>query len=75
MIEASGIRVYPWMAGPVDEVLEAYRQGRLHEAQWLMPGCCDPERPEMGGDQWHGGSVACPGRHSRNPKGNPDTRR
>ncbi len=51
MIEADGIRVYPWTAGPVDAVLDAYRAGRLHEARWLMPGCCDPERPEMGGDQ------------------------
>jgi len=29
MIEADGIHVYPWTAGPVDEILEAYRQGRL----------------------------------------------
>jgi predicted Fe-Mo cluster-binding NifX family protein len=47
MIEACGIRVYPWMAGPVDEVLEAYRQGRLHEPRWMMPGCSDAERTGM----------------------------
>jgi predicted Fe-Mo cluster-binding NifX family protein len=49
LIEANGIRVYPWIAGPTDEVLKAYRQGRLHDAQWLMPGCSDPERMEIGG--------------------------
>jgi len=75
MIEAAGIRVFPWTAGPVDGVLEAYRQRRLHEAQWLMPGCSDPERLELEGNQCHGGSAARPGRHSRNPKGDPDTRR
>jgi predicted Fe-Mo cluster-binding NifX family protein len=39
MIEASGIRVYPWTVGPVDDVLDAYREGRLHETRWQMPGC------------------------------------
>jgi len=75
MIEANGIRVYPWTAGPVDEVLEAYQQGRLHEAQWLMPGCSDPERSEMGGGQWHGAPAARPGRRSGSPKGDPHTGR
>lgn len=72
MIEACGIRVYPWMAGPVDEVLEAYRQGRLHEPRWMMPGCSDAERTGMQDD---GALVARSGRRSRRLKGNPDTRR
>jgi predicted Fe-Mo cluster-binding NifX family protein len=75
MIEAVGIRVYPWTAGNVEEVLEAYRQGKLDEAEWLMPGCGDRERRAVGGDQWDGGSVARPRRNSGKPKVDPDTRR
>jgi predicted Fe-Mo cluster-binding NifX family protein len=75
MIEADGIQVYSWTAGPVDEVLDAYREGRLHDARWLMPGCSDPERSEMGGDQGRGTPAARPGRRSGSPKGEPDTRR
>lgn len=75
MIEGGGIHVYPWTAGPVEDVLEAFRQGRLHEKRWLMPGCSDPERSEMGGDQRHGAPAARSGRRSGRPKGDPDTRR
>jgi predicted Fe-Mo cluster-binding NifX family protein len=75
MIEADGIRVYPWTAGPVDEVLEAYRQGRLHEGQYLMPGCSDPERSGMGGHRCRGAQPARPGRRSGSRKGEPDTGR
>jgi len=46
LVEAGGIRVHPWIAGPVDDVLLAYRQGRIDDARWLMPGCCDAERPD-----------------------------
>jgi predicted Fe-Mo cluster-binding NifX family protein len=48
MVEAGGIRVYPWRAGPVDDVLLAYRQGRIDDACWLMPGCSDAERADSG---------------------------
>jgi predicted Fe-Mo cluster-binding NifX family protein len=49
MVEAGGICLHPWRAGPVDEVLNAYRQGRIDDARWLMPGCSDAERPDSGG--------------------------
>jgi predicted Fe-Mo cluster-binding NifX family protein len=75
VIEADGIRVYAWTAGPVDEVLDAYREGRLHEARWVMPGCCNPQQSETGGNQWHRPASARPGRHSGSPKGDPETRR
>ncbi len=39
LLEASGITVVPWTAGPADEVLEAYLAGRLPNPRWLMPGC------------------------------------
>jgi predicted Fe-Mo cluster-binding NifX family protein len=34
-----GISVCPWTAGPVDEVLKAYNEGRLQDPRWRMPGC------------------------------------
>ena len=75
MIEADGIRVYPWTAGPVDEVLEAYREGRLHEARWLMPGCSDPCRTGTRSDRCRGAQPARLGRRSGSPKGESDTGR
>ncbi len=75
MIETDGIQVHPWTAGPVEEVLEAYRQGRLHEAQWLMPGCGELGRPPVADDGRRGTVTTRPGRHGRARKGDPDTRR
>lgn len=46
LVDAGGIRVHPWTAGPVDDVLLAYRQGRIDDARWLVPGCSDAERPD-----------------------------
>ena len=39
MLAGSGIEVIPWVSGEVDEVLEAYRDGRLSGARFAMPGC------------------------------------
>lgn len=39
LMEASGITVLPWTAGPVDDVLQAYLAGGLPNARWRMPGC------------------------------------
>jgi len=39
MVTGSGIRVVPWVAGDVQEVLEAYLGGRLLDPRFLMPGC------------------------------------
>ena len=75
LIEAGGICVYSWTAGPVEEVLEAYRQGRLHEAEWLMPGCGNFGRPPVADDGCHGTATTRPGRHGRARKGDPYTRR
>jgi len=47
LVEARGIRVVPWAAGPVEEVIVAFRQGALTQPRFMMPGCC--------GRQWHGG--------------------
>lgn len=44
MLEAAGIRVVSWIAGPVDDVLRAYLEGRLSHPRWMMPGCQGRQR-------------------------------
>lgn len=39
MIEAAGIRVTPFIRGPVSEVVEAFFLGKLDDRQFFMPGC------------------------------------
>jgi predicted Fe-Mo cluster-binding NifX family protein len=39
MLAGAGIRVLPWTAGPVDDVLAAYLAGKLPHPQWTLPGC------------------------------------
>jgi len=39
LLEASGINVLAWTAGPVNDVLQAYLAGRLPDPRWMMPGC------------------------------------
>jgi predicted Fe-Mo cluster-binding NifX family protein len=48
MIEADGIRVYPWMAGPIEEVLKAFLSKQLPNPRWTMPGCGDRDRVRRG---------------------------
>jgi len=38
-IEAAGIRLVPFIRGSVDEVIEAFRHGRLDGERFLLPGC------------------------------------
>jgi len=39
MIEAYGIRIIPFVAGDVNQVIEAYLKGNLSAAKFRMPGC------------------------------------
>jgi predicted Fe-Mo cluster-binding NifX family protein len=55
MLISSGVRVIPFLCGPVDEVLVAFRQGRLFKPELRMPGC--GRRRRFG---W-AGSLAMPG--------------
>ncbi|MDZ7698558.1 MAG: NifB/NifX family molybdenum-iron cluster-binding protein [Deltaproteobacteria bacterium] len=41
IIDTRGIRIIPFMAGKVDEVLNAYLTDRLNDRKFLMPGCGD----------------------------------
>jgi predicted Fe-Mo cluster-binding NifX family protein len=38
-VRQAGIELIPFVAGPVDAVLEAYLGGRLADTRFLQPGC------------------------------------
>lgn len=38
-IESYGIRIIPFVAGPVDEVIDAYLTNGLSDSKFRMPGC------------------------------------
>lgn len=38
-VEASGIRLIPFVRGPVEEVIAAFRENRLEGERYLLPGC------------------------------------
>jgi predicted Fe-Mo cluster-binding NifX family protein len=39
LVMAAGVQVVPWVAGPVDQVLQAYERGKLPNPAFVMPGC------------------------------------
>ncbi|MFO7899077.1 MAG: NifB/NifX family molybdenum-iron cluster-binding protein [Planctomycetota bacterium] len=39
LLAAAGVRVIPWVCGPVDGVVNAYLSGGLSAPRWAMPGC------------------------------------
>ena len=39
LVQAAGIRLVPFVTGPVDDVLTAYLEGRLMDGRFLLPGC------------------------------------
>lgn len=56
-VALAGIRLIPFIAGEVDEILRAYLEGGLPSDEFLMPGCCGERRRVRGG-----GRCGCPGR-------------
>ena len=54
-----GIRLIPFIAGEVEEILRAYLEERLPSAEFLMPGCCGQHRRKRGGKR-----CGCPDRKS-----------
>ena len=40
MIQFHGIRLLPWVAGNLEEVIQAYFAGNLQMPRFAMPGCC-----------------------------------
>jgi predicted Fe-Mo cluster-binding NifX family protein len=39
VLGASGIQVIPWISGPAEEVLDAFKTGHLEDSRYRMPGC------------------------------------
>jgi len=46
-IRARGVRVLGFVAGEVDEIVEACVKGELPCARYAMPGCASPRRRRM----------------------------
>jgi predicted Fe-Mo cluster-binding NifX family protein len=55
--EVLGIKVVCGVAGDVDEVLRSYRDNRLDQPQFYLPGCRGPRRYQSG----FGSGRGCPG--------------
>jgi len=59
MITASGIQLLAYVAGRVNDVLQAYLNGQLVQPQFSMPGCWPGARRGFGrggrGHRWRGG--------------------
>ena len=43
-----GLTVIPGVAGNIDEVIQAYRQNRLDQPEFWLPGCSGPRRYRQG---------------------------
>lgn len=43
-IVAQGIKLVPWLAGEINEVLDAFLAGLLPNPGFFMPGCCGKRR-------------------------------
>ena len=50
-LRSAGIQVICNICGPVDVVLSAFREGRLDENVFMMPGCCGRRKRFRGGDR------------------------
>jgi predicted Fe-Mo cluster-binding NifX family protein len=59
-----GMTIIPGVAGEIAEVLEAYRQNRLDQPEFWLPGCRGPRRYRQGF-----GNETCPVRFSSNYEG------
>jgi predicted Fe-Mo cluster-binding NifX family protein len=55
-VTQAGIRLIPFIAGEVEEILQAYVEDRLPSVEFLMPGCCGERRRAGSGGQCGGPS-------------------
>lgn len=65
MLDAGGIRVLPFTAGPVEDVLAAWLAGSLPDPALSMPGCCGRGRCQGGRARGNGGRRNCQQRRNR----------
>jgi predicted Fe-Mo cluster-binding NifX family protein len=52
LLTASGVEVFSFVRGPVEDVIGAYQNGHLHHAVFALPGCC--RRRGLRGRMRHG---------------------
>jgi len=55
MIAAEGVRLVPFVAGGVEEVVDAYARGLLPAPAFMMPGCGRRRRGRFGRGRGRGG--------------------
>jgi predicted Fe-Mo cluster-binding NifX family protein len=48
-LQEHSIKVFPWVSGPVSEVLSAHRDGSLDNPRFTMPGCMRRQRCHRSG--------------------------
>lgn len=72
MVVAYGIRVYPFVTGPLVEVVDAWSSGTLGAAEYAMPGCGGRRRHGLrarSGARLKGGSMPGMNQRGANPRG------
>jgi len=62
--EAQGIRMIPFVAGNIEDVIKAYLEGRLASPGFLMPGRCVHRRGFRGAGGGRGPSARFGGRRT-----------
>ena len=65
LVESAGIRLVPWISGPVRDVIEAFERGQLEEPRYFMPGCGRMRRKRAGGGRGRGGAGRGQGKGRR----------
>lgn len=58
IVAASGIEIMPYITGNIENVIDAYKGGKLKNAEFSMPGCWFSMRKGSGwrrGCRWRGG--------------------
>ena len=54
MLEAAGVQVIPFIRGTVDEVFDAFCNGKLKGSHFFLPGCVPCEGQEPQRRRWRG---------------------
>lgn len=63
LIAAAGVPVQPWIAGEVEDVLQALTTGRLDRPRYRMPGCCGGRGRGRGRGRTYRGRGGAQGRN------------
>jgi predicted Fe-Mo cluster-binding NifX family protein len=57
MIEAADIRIFPFVRGTAEEVVEAFCSGALDDRRFFLPGCCPASFPVLRRRRWRGSHM------------------